>query len=368
MKIVHTEASLGFGGQELRILNEALGMRQRGHELTVICPGQAELYRIAENAGLTTVALPIGKKKWAGFAALRSWLGRYRPDIVNTHSSTDSWLTAIAVRTLAHPPAVVRTRHVSVPISRNLFSRWLYTRGCRHIVTTGEKLRGTLIAENGFAPGRITSVRTGIDLGRFKPGDRAAARRRLNLSADDLIVGIVATLRRWKGHQYLLEAVAGLTEFANLRLVIVGDGPQWQSLRQQAAGLNLQNRVLFAGRQSNIETWLQAFDVFCLPSYANEGVPQSLMQAQACGLAAVTTPVGSIEEAVVPGASALLVPPANAEALRAALAGLLGDPARRADMGLTAADFAREHFSDVRMLDSMEAIFQTACHRQHESS
>jgi len=119
--------------------------------------------------------------------------------------------------------------------------------------------------------------------------------------------------------------------------------------------------VTFAGRQSNIQTWLQALDIFCLPSYANEGVPQALMQAQACGIPAITTLVGSINEAVLPNQSALIVSPENTTELQQALNSLLNAPEQRRQMGLKAAEFAAENFSEAAMLDAMEAIFKNAC-------
>jgi glycosyltransferase involved in cell wall biosynthesis len=361
MKIVHTEASLGFGGQEMRILNEAQGLQGRGHAVTVLCPPHAEIYAIAKARGLNTVALPIGEKKPAGLWALYRWLAANRPDVVNTHSSTDSWLTALTTRFLCRRPAIVRTRHISAPIGNNVFSRWLYTRASRHVVTTGENLRRTLLDVNGYPPQQVTSVRSGIDLRRFKPGNKQSARASLGLDSGKIIIGIVATLRSWKGHRYLLEAFADIADNENLQLLIVGDGPQWEALRQQTDTLGLRSKVLFAGRQQNIETWLQAMDVFCLPSYANEGVPQALMQAQACGIPAVTTLVGSIDEAVKPGESALIVAPQNVAELRQALENLLRDPARREHMAQTAAAFAQQHFSDTVMLDAMEQIFTEAC-------
>lgn len=357
MKIVHTEASLGFGGQELRILNEADGLKKRGHELTLICPEEAEIYRIGKSRGLDVVAMPIGKKRWASVTALRTWINLYQPDVINTHSSTDSWLVALATLFIKNRPAVVRTRHISAPVANNITSRWLYSRSCDHVVTTGEKLRETFISENGYLSSHITSVRTGIDLSRFKPGDKLEARRELSLNENDVIVGIVATLRSWKGHSYLIDAFATLSFDVNLKLLIVGDGPQDEALRQKVAELGLDERVSFAGRQNNVEKWMQAMDIFCLPSYANEGVPQSLMQSQACGIPAITTLVGSINEAIVPGQSALIVQPKDAGSLADALKVLIGDENKRIQMGLTAASHAAANFSEKIMLDKMEAIF-----------
>ncbi|QPK62115.1 glycosyltransferase [Methylomonas sp. LL1] len=361
MKIVHTEASMGFGGQEMRILTEALGLKNRGHQLTLLCPRHAEIYSIAQTRGLDVVALPIGKKRLAGLWAIYRWLSANRPDVVNTHSSTDSWLTALAAKLMPNPPAIVRSRHISAPIGDNAFSRWLYTKASRHIVTTGEKLRRTLIDTNGFPAEQVSSIRTGIDLQRFKPGDKQQARLQLNLPSDKTIIGIVATLRSWKGHRYLLEAFAALPERENLHLLIVGDGPQWDALHELVKQLNLVNNVSFAGRQNNIQTWLQALDIFCLPSYANEGVPQALMQAQACGIPAVTTLVGSIDEAVLAGESALIVSPENTAELQQALAALINNPDKRRQMGAKAAEFAAENFSDSAMLDAMERVFMNAC-------
>jgi glycosyltransferase involved in cell wall biosynthesis len=357
MKIVHTEASLGFGGQELRIINEADGLKKRGHELTLICPEEAEIYRIGKGRGLDVVAMPVGKKSWAGIIALRNWIKLHRPDVINTHSSTDSWLVALATQFTKNRPAVVRTRHLSVPVSNKISSRWLYTKSCDHLVTTGEKLRKVLVEENAFPLSHMTSVRTGIDLFRFKPGDKLKVRQELGLNAEDVIVGIVATLRSWKGHGYLIDAFATLPYDAKLKLLIVGDGPQDGALRQKVAELGLDGRVSFVGRQDNVEHWMQAMDIFCLPSYANEGVPQSLMQSQACGLPAITTLVGSIDEAIVPGQSALIVQPKDVTSLTDALKVLIGDENKRVQMGLAAAKQAAANFSEQTMLDKMEAIF-----------
>lgn len=363
MKIVHTEASLGFGGQEMRILTEAVGLKNRGHDLTLICPQEAEIYSIAKSRGLDVVALPIGKKRLIGLWKLNRWLRANQPDVVNTHSSTDSWLTTLAAKLMRNPPAIVRTRHISAPVSHNPRSLWLYTKASRHVVTTGEKLRRTLIDVNGFPPNQVTSIRTGIDLQRFKPGDKLAAREQLCLPKDKLIIGIVATLRSWKGHRFLLEAFADLPKNNDVQLLVIGDGPQWEALHEQVNQLNIEDKVHFAGRQGNIETWLQALDIFCLPSYANEGVPQALMQAQACGIPAITTLVGSIDEAVLPEQTALIVSPENALELQQALATLLDDPEKRREMGLKAAAFAAENFSDTAMLDAMEMVFKNACHQ-----
>ena len=359
MKIVHTEASCGWGGQEIRILEEARGLIARGHEVCVLCPAEARIFAEARRFDVPTYALPIGHKRLAGFLALRRWLAQQRPDVVNTHSSTDSWLTGLACKTLSSPPAIVRTRHISAPIAVNTCSRWLYGKSAHHVVTTGEALRRTLIDELGLAPEHVTSVPTGIDTQRFAPGDKAAARRALGLDPNVSYLGIVATLRSWKGHRNLLDAFAALN-LANWKLLIVGEGPQLESIRAHTTHLKLDDKVILAGQQTNPEDWMRALDVFCLPSYANEGVPQSVMQAMLSALPIVTTPVGAILEAVDDEDTGIVVPPQDVERLTAALRRFCNDQALADQFGARARQRAVERFSLNRMLDAMELIFLSA--------
>jgi len=352
MNIVHTESSLGWGGQELRILSESQGLAKRGHELTLLCPPEARIYSEAPNFGLRTVALPIGKKRWAGVQALKRWFTENACDVVSTHSSTDSWLSALAL--LGKGTPIVRTRHISAAVPRNPLSRWLYSRPVR-IVTAGEALRRELIERNGIDPERVESVPTGHDTQRYRPGDRTAARARTGLPADATLVGIIATLRSWKGHRFLLEA---LPERATL--VIVGDGPQREALTARVAELNFQSRVIFAGNQRDVVPWLQALDIFALPSYANEGIPQALVQAMLVGLPCVTTHVGSISELASDGTTALVVPPQDARALRRALERLISDETLRHKRGGAARRQCEETLSVERMLDRMEDIYRRA--------
>ncbi len=357
MKILHTEASCGWGGQEMRILAEAAGMRRRGHDLLLAAPPQSRIYAEAQKRGLAARALPLARKSFAGWRALRSLLAAEGVQLVNTHSSTDSWLTALACVGLRQAPAIVRTRHISAPIASNPLTRWLYVRAAVRVVTTGEALRREVIAAAGAEPSHVISVPTGIDLDRYRPGERSAARAALGLAPEDFLVGIVATLRSWKGHRYLLDAIARIAD-PKVKAVVVGGGPGEDNLRHQAAALGA--RVVMAGQRDDVVPWLQSFDVFALPSYANEGVPQAIMQAMACGLPVVTTAVGAIGEAAKAEVTALMVEPRDAEALAAAILRLREDAALRRRLGEAGLAAARAQFSEQTMLERMEAVFLSA--------
>ncbi|MDP1526742.1 MAG: glycosyltransferase family 4 protein [Rhodocyclaceae bacterium] len=356
MKILHTEASCGWGGQEIRILEESRGLIERGHQVSVACPAHARLATEAVRYGVPVVPMPIEFRTFKGFSALRHHLAAQQPDIVNTHSSADSWLAALACATLAHPPAIVRTRHISAPVSGNFANRWLY-RQARQIVTTGESLRQHLVATLGLDAGQVVSVPTGIDPIRFSPAaNKAAAKAALGLDPAFTHIGIVATLRSWKGHLFLLDAFAQLGRH-DLHLLIVGEGPMQSPIKEKIAALGITHRVTLTGQRTDPECWLQAMDIFCLPSYANEGVPQAILQAMLCALPIVTTPVGAILEAVRDGESALVTPPKDATAIATAIDRIVSNPELAMRLGMTARNEALEKFGFERMSERMEAVF-----------
>jgi glycosyltransferase involved in cell wall biosynthesis len=356
LRIVHTESSLGWGGQEIRILSEAQGLIRRGHDVKLLCSLGSRIFAESINWGVPAAALPIGRKRLVGMGALIHWFGANPSDVINTHSSTDAWLSACAQVAIGSPTRIVRTRHISARVPRNLLSRWLYQRATAYIVTTGEALKRELVERNRFNASRIESVPTGIDAGRFRPGERKAMRAKFGLPPDKLLVGIVATLRSWKGHAWLLEAMTRLPE--SIELVIVGDGPQREPLEQKIEQLGLRGRVRMQGQQADVLPWLRALDVFALPSYANEGVPQALVQAMLVELPCVTTAIGGIPEIAEHERTALVVPPQDAAALAAAIERLAGNEGLRRELGEAARKHCVEGYSYERMLDRMEAVYR----------
>jgi glycosyltransferase involved in cell wall biosynthesis len=356
MRILHTESSCGWGGQELRVIDEAQAFLAQGHEIVIAAAPGSRLAAEARIRLVPVVELPLARRTLPGFLAIRGFLASRRFDLVNTHSSTDTWLVALASRTLGESPKLIRTRHVSAPIPDNWPSHWLYRVASSHVVTTGMALRTQVLRETGLDESRITSVPTGIDLERFFPGDRLAARDLLRISPTDFVVGVVATLRSWKGHRYLVDAFAGHVR-EGARLLIIGDGPGADNLRRQVKLLGIEDRVVMPGNQTDVVPWLRAMDVFALPSYANEGVPQAIMQAQACGIPVISTQVGSIGEIVTNESTGLLVEPRNVPSLGAAINRLRDDAGLRSRLSMAALNQARTRYSTQIMVDRMQMVF-----------
>jgi glycosyltransferase involved in cell wall biosynthesis len=321
IKILHTESSLGWGGQEIRILTEAKIFSENGYEVIVAADKNSLIAKRASLYGVKCESIKLKKKRFSDLLSLRKLISKVNPDVISCHSSTDHWLSALARLTLNIKPAIVRTRHISTHVHRNISSKWLYNNGCESIMTTSESIKKDL-TQDKFVCTHITSVPTGIDTDIFIPGNKIQQRKTLNLPQKHFIFGIVATLRSWKGHGDLIQAF-NLLKNPMCTLVIIGDGPQMENCKKLAKISSHPENIQFTGDVRNIVSYLQAIDCFILPSYANEGVPQALLQAMSVGLPIISCPVGGIPETLKLYKEAILVKPRNPELLSKAMSKIM---------------------------------------------
>jgi glycosyltransferase involved in cell wall biosynthesis len=172
----------------------------------------------------------------------------------------------------------------------------------------------------GADPERTRVIYNGVDGALFAPGSRAQARERLGLPAEAPLLLYVGNLKDSKGCLDLLEAFpALLAAQPRARLVYVGAGPCRTDLLQRAALPDCAGRITLMGSVAHdaLGDWFRAADLLCLPSH-NEGVPNVVLEAMACGTPVVASHVGGIPE-VLPDYAGLLVPPREPGALAGAL-------------------------------------------------
>jgi glycosyltransferase involved in cell wall biosynthesis len=356
--ILHTEASLGWGGQERRILAEAVAMRERGHRLLLAGDPRGELLARGERAGFPVFPLAFGgwRNLRAGLA-LRGLVRREKVDFLNTHSSLDSWMGMLALTGL-QKPLLVRTRHLSTPVKSSWPTRWLYKTPAATI-TTSEGIKELLQKRLGVDPERVFSIPTGVSLGEFapRPAD-ASLRERLQIPEDSFVWGMVSVLRSWKGHLYALEALKELVA-AGLQtiMVVVGEGPYRSLIEPRIKELGLDAQVRLVGYQEEVAPWLALMEVVVMASYGHEGVPQAALQALAMGKPMVGTTVGGIPEVVIPNQTGLLVAPKDPHALAQALLQLREHPELRAEMGQRGRELVLQKYSVEQMAAAVEAVY-----------
>jgi glycosyltransferase involved in cell wall biosynthesis len=175
---------------------------------------------------------------------------------------------------------------------------------------------------------KLRVVHCGVDVERFAPSDRQSGR-------GQLLVACVGRLVPEKGHRLLIESIAQICRTgADVRLAVVGDGPERAALEALAAQLQVAERVDFLGAvaHSEVDGLLRRSDIFCLPSFA-EGVPIVLMEAMAMELPVVASRVMGIPELVEDGVTGRLIAPGSLADLIGVLSQLVADPAQRKRLG-----------------------------------
>jgi len=362
--ILHTESSLGWGGQERRILAEAVAMEERGHRLLLACDPRGELFPRARRAGFTVLPLNFGG--WRNLTAgltLRRFLRQEGVDFLNTHSSLDSWVGLLALTGLKKP-RLVRTRHLSTPVQSSWPTRWLY-QSPGAIITTSEAIKELLQRRVGADPARVFSIPTGVSLTGFAPRDAdPALRAQLRIPADCFIWGMVSVLRSWKGHLYALEALKVLVDAGmNTCLLVVGEGPYRSLIEPRIQELGLAAQVRLVGYQEEVAPWLALMEVMVMASYAHEGVPQAALQALAMGKPVVGTTVGGIPEVIISGETGVLVPPRDPRALALAVRQLSEQPELRAGLGRRGREMVVQRFSLEQMAAAVEAVYHSVVER-----
>ncbi len=325
--VLHTEASPGLGGQEVRTLNEARWTAERGWRVLLACQPDGRLLERAREAGVETAPIRMrGPLDPVGLAALVRLIRRERVDLVHTHSSIDAWLGGMAARLCRVP--VVRTRHVSIAIRRGLnpVYRWLADR----VVTSGEAIRQVVVGA-GAPPERVIAIPAGVNLEEFPYGRRAPdTARELDLGSP--VIGSVAMFRGSKGHPQLLQAFAQVREKRpSASLLLVGDGIRRAWVQQLAQAAGLAESVVFT--------------------------PQALLQAFATGVPVVASRIGGIPEVVTDEETGLLVESDSVPALAGAIGRVLDDPEAAARRARAARALVEARFSHERAVDRLLQLY-----------
>lgn len=362
-RVLHTECSGGWAGQERRVLLECEEMRKRGHTLLLAGEANAPLAIEARNRGFEVHELRYRRGlDLAAIRTVRRLVRDHQIEIINSHSSKDAWVAGLAARGTG--ARVVRTRHLSIPVKPNARNRLLYTKLTHHLVTTGEALRQQLVRENGFAPDRISSVPTGVDLQRFDPVTvtPASLHADYGLPAEARLIGVLAMLRAMKGHAVLIEALPGiLVEHPDVCVLFFGEAPAESPLPAQYARradeLGIAQRLRFCGYRDDVPPVLAALDCVVQPSIRDEGVPQSITQALAMQRPVVATDIGATGEVVRNEETGLLVPPNDVVALADAVNRVLAHPDEAEKRARAGRELIEREYSAARMAERMEAVY-----------
>lgn len=186
-------------------------------------------------------------------------------------------------------------RYLKMPMRRRAILRMAGEVG--GIITRSEDLSSMLIAA-GAPSAKIHPVYNGVDTGCFHPGSKTPIRSDLHLPADSLVAVFVGNFLPVKGIDLLLRSIAEASHRGiAIHLVLIGSGPLEKDLRHLAGELGISEQLHWPGRlpPPQVADYMRASDVVCLSSH-NEGLPNVVLEAMACGRPVISTDVGGIHE------------------------------------------------------------------------
>ncbi len=320
----------------------------------------------AREKGLKHIAVPLDKKiGLRTVGRIASILRENKFDILHTHGGYAGLYGRLAARR-AGTPVVVHTLHgIHYLHCRNPVLRQLLIsleRFCSRLSDglilvsysdLGRALRHRLAAED-----KMSVILNGIPTPEKISAEANENKRlELGLEADRPVVGTVARLHRQKGVVWLVRAGAIICHrFPQVRIVVVGGGPEEKGLRRIARKLGLEKKILFLGARADAAAIMALFDVFVLPSLW-EGLPLVLIEAAAQGKPIVATAVDGTKEIIDDGKTGILVPPKSPQALSEAVLRLLEDPDRASRMAERARAVIPERFPLRRMVEQTQNLY-----------
>jgi len=296
ISVLHTEWSDGWGGQEIRIINEMLAVREKGVNVYLACRDHSIIKKKAEEHNITVFSLPFkGNIDINTVIKLIKIIKKYKIDIVNTHSGKDTWVGGLAAKIAG--AKFIRTRHLSNLINSSRFN--FINELADFIITTGESVRKNMINNNRINPDRIQSVPTGVDENLFNPSnyDKNEVRKKFGIKSDRIAVGILAVLRGFKRHDIFLNVAETVSKkYPETLFLIAGDGPRYKEIESLINQKKLNKNVKMLGHINEPAMFLSILDIFVLTSDSNEGVPQSIIQALMMEVPVIATDVGSTKD------------------------------------------------------------------------
>jgi sugar transferase (PEP-CTERM/EpsH1 system associated) len=352
--IVQVVLNLGHGGMETVAVNLARGLDPARYRAVVVAlDAGGEHEPTLRQSGIEYHVLGGRRFRRPDFHwNLAKLLRQLAADVVHTHQ-LGQLVHALPATWLARVPRRVHTEHsyqyLEARADHRRLLRWMSARSDAFIVV-GRTLQSFYRDQVGVSPRLLRVIPNGVDPSRYQPAsDVPAARSALGLPPEGLLIGTAGRFFPEKDYGTLLRGAAPLCRTRpDVRVIMAGDGPERAVLEALATTLGISRQVLFLGWRTDLAALLPALDVFVMSS-CSEGLPLVALEALACGVPVVATPVGDLPD-IVDERVGLLFPVGGVPVLTQALASLAGAADRRRALGRAGRERVAARYSQRAMV------------------
>lgn len=370
MRILQLISSRGFFGAENVVLELASSLEEAGDSVIIgvftnrhaSCPGSSELYERAKAKGLKAVSFECGGRvDLRTVGEIRRFIIENGVEVIHSHGYKSNIYAYLANRRLGKRLVTTCHNWINASSKMSLYTRLdkFFLKRFDFVAAVSEDVKKQLL-EAGVDPGKVLAISNGISVGKFimKGNARERTRSELGIPLDATVIGTVGRLSGEKGYGFLLEAAKQLFDAGkDCRILFVGDGELKESLEALSGDFGIRERVVFAGKRSDIPEVLSAVDVFALSSLT-EGQPMALLEAMAAGRPSVATSVGDVPKILRGGEAGVLVPPSDSASLAMGLKRLLEDKALSAAFGRCGRDVVEKNYSSAKMAAEYRACYK----------
>lgn len=374
----HLTNTAAHAAAPTRVLFIIYGLQPAGPELRILefargFPASAEVHVCVVGDDLTMLGefrktpakmsiIPV-RRPWTEWSQLRKIARYIRTHDIQVVNTFDLKTLLVALPAKLRSGKRLKLVHNLISLWDGINERkqkliWRVMQFADVVLCNGHAVRAGLIGDRKPRP-RVVVVPNGVDCEYFKPSPdlRQSERTRLGLRDDDFVIGSVAHARPVKNVPLLLHTTRRLAEqYANVRLVFVGGGPQLGEMQQLAKQLGIADRVLFTGQVTDVRPLLATFDAFALTSF-KEGCPNALMQAMAMGIPSVSSNVGEVPYLTDDGRCGLLFDPNDADSFYAAAVQVINEPSLRERLARDGRTRMESHYSNPRMLNDYLRLY-----------
>lgn len=362
MRILEIVSARSINGVSKHVVELAIGLRKRGHEVTILGIPESWILETARNLKFPTIESNLKRWPTRELTRVASLIHDNRIDVVHTHMSKANFF-GVLLRWYAGVPSVA-TAH-----SCHLQLHWMAN---NYVIAVSEATRRYHRLINLVPSSRIKTIHNSIQFPIMKSEDqqveiRSSARQKLNLGLGDFAIGIVGRIAPQKGQLVMVESMPGiLAKLPRAKLFLIGGmetKDYFDLISKKIEQYNLSNHVHFLGLRQDVPDLLYGIDLLAQPSLW-ESFPISMLEGMAAGVPIVASDVGGVRECIEHNRSGYLIVPNRPDELSNAILKLAGAPELCRRLVKEASKVVRMQFVPESQTIKIEAVLESVCNRK----